>query len=116
MSDHAPIIENPNNLSEEQAMILNMVKDIAKDKIEPRSSDIDTEAEYPMDIAKIYFENGIFGLPIPEEYEGSGASELTCCMVIEEVAKVCGNSAHCLADHWLGLETPLLGGSEELKQ
>jgi alkylation response protein AidB-like acyl-CoA dehydrogenase len=116
MSEHAPIIENPNNLSEEQAMILNMVKDIAKDVIEPRSSDIDTDAEYPMDIAKIYFENGIFGLPIPEEYDGSGASELTCCMVIEEVAKVCGNSAHCLADHWLGLETPLLGGTEELKQ
>ena len=116
MSEHAPIIENPNNLTEEQAMILAMVKDIARDKIEPRSSEIDSRAEYPMDIVKIFFDNGIMGLPIPEEYGGSGASELTCCLVIEEVAKVCGNSAHCLADHWLGLEMILLGGSEELKQ
>lgn len=116
MEDHAPIIENPNKLSEEQEMIVSMVKDIAKDVIEPRSAEIDTNNEYPWDIVKILFDNGILALPIPEEYGGGGASELTCCLVIEEVAKVCGNSAHCLCDHWLGMETLLLGGGEEIKK
>ena len=103
-------------LTEEQEMIVTTVRDIAKDVIAPRSSDIDREAKYPWDIVDIFREAGIMGLAIPEEYGGAGASELTCCLVIEEVAKTCGNSGHCLCDHWLGMEPLLLGGGEELKK
>ena len=103
-------------LTEEQEMIVTTVRDIAKDRIAPRASDIDKEGEYPWDIIDIFREAGILGLAIPEEYGGAGASELTCCLVIEEVAKTCGNSGHCLCDHWLGMEPLLLGGGEELKK
>lgn len=103
-------------LTEEQEMIVTTVRDIAKDRIAPRASDIDKECEYPWDIVDIFREAGILSLPIPEEYGGAGASELTCCLVIEEVAKTCGNSGHCLCDHWLGMEPLLLGGGEELKK
>jgi alkylation response protein AidB-like acyl-CoA dehydrogenase len=103
-------------LTEEQEMIVTTVRDIAKDRIAPRASDIDKECEYPWDIVDIFREAGILGLAIPEEYGGAGASELTCCLVIEEVAKTCGNSGHCLCDHWLGMEPLLLGGGEELKK
>lgn len=103
-------------LTEEQEMIVTTVRDIAKDRIAPRVSDIDREGEYPWDIVDIFREAGILSLPIPEEYGGAGASELTCCLVIEEVAKTCGNSGHCLCGHWLGMEPLLLGGSEELKK
>ena len=34
-------------LTEEQEMILTTVRDLAKDKIEPRSADIDKKGEYP---------------------------------------------------------------------
>jgi len=103
-------------LTEEQEMIISSVRDIAKDKIAPRSADIDKENEYPWDIIDIYRESQILGMIIPEEYGGVGAGELTCCLVIEEIAKVCANSAHALADHWLGLEPILLGGREDQKQ
>ncbi|MFA5316606.1 MAG: acyl-CoA dehydrogenase family protein [Dehalococcoidales bacterium] len=103
-------------LTEEQEMIVTTVRDIAKDKIAPRAEAIDRECEYPWDIIDIFREAGILALPIPEEYGGAGASELTCCLVIEEVAKTCGNSGHCLCDAWLGLEPILLGGGEDVKK
>ncbi len=102
--------------TEDQEMIITTVRDMAKDKIAPRSADIDKTGEYPWDIVGLYRESQILGMPIPEEYGGVGAGELTCCLVIEEIAKVCANSAHALADHWLGMEPTLIGGSEELKQ
>ncbi len=103
-------------LTEDQEMIITTVRDMAKDKIAPRSAEIDKKGEYPWDIIELYRESQILAMPIPEEYGGVGAGELTCCLVIEEIAKVCANSAHALADHWLGMEPTLIGGSEELKQ
>jgi len=103
-------------LTEEQEMILATVRDMAKDKIAPRSADIDKDNEYPWDIIELYRESQILAMPIPEEYGGVGAGELTCCLVIEEIAKTCSNSAHALADHWLGMEPLLLGGRDEQKQ
>ena len=103
-------------LTEDQEMIITTVRDMAKDKIAPRSAEIDKNGEYPWDIVKLYRESQILSMPIPEKYGGVGVGELTCCLVIEEIAKVCANSAHALADHWLGMEPTLIGGSEELKQ
>jgi len=102
-------------LTEEQEMIVSSVREIAKDKIAPRSADIDKDGEYPWDIIELYRQSQILSLPIPEQYGGAGAGELTCCLVIEEIAKICSNSAHALADHWLGMEPLLLGGREEQK-
>jgi len=103
-------------LTEEQQMIVTTVRDIAKNEIAPRAEAIDREGEYPWDIINIFREAGILALPIPEEYGGAGASELTCCLVIEAVAEVCGNSGHCLCDNWLGMEPILLGGGEAVKK
>lgn len=103
-------------LTEDQEMIVASVREIAKDKIAPRAADIDKENEYPWDIIELYRESEILGMLIPEEYGGIGASELTCCLVIEELAKVCANSAHALADHWLGLEPVMMGAHEEQKK
>ena len=103
-------------LTEDQEMIITTVRDMAKDKIDPRAAEIDKKGEYPWDIVNLYRESQILAMPIPEQYGGVGAGEFTCCLVIEEIAKVCANSAHALADHWLGMEPLLVGGSEEQKQ
>jgi len=103
-------------LTEDQEMIITSIREIAKDKIAPRVAEIDRNGEYPWDIVQIYRDSQILPMPIPEQYGGVGAGELTCCLVLEEIAKVCANSAHALADHWLGMEPLLVGGSEEQKQ
>ena len=106
----------PYELTEDQEMIVASVREMARDKIAPRAAEIDRKAEYPWDIIELYRESQILSMPIPEQYGGVGASEFTCCLVVEEIAKVCANSAHALADHWLGLEPLLTDGREEQKQ
>lgn len=103
-------------LSKDQEMIITTVRQIAKEKIAPRAAEIDKSGQYPWDIIRLYQDHNILSLPIPEKYGGGGASEFTCCLVAMEIGKVCGNSAHALTDHWLGITPCLVGGSEEQKE
>jgi len=104
------------NLSEDQQMVRTMARKMAKDRLAPRAAEIDKVGEFPWDIIQFYRENHILDLPIPAEYGGQGADALSCHLVIEEFATECSNSAHALADHWLGMHPLELGGNEEQKK
>ena len=103
-------------LTEDEEMILTTVRQMTKDRIAPRAAEIDKTGQFPWDIVDLYRESQILALPIPEKYGGGGYPELLCCIVLEEIAKTCANSAHVLADHWLGITPTLIAGSEEQKQ
>ena len=102
-------------LSQEQKMILNTVKDIAREKIKPRAAEIDEKAEFPWDTVKTYADNGILAPLLPEKYGGIGAEYLIFSMILEEIAKVCASSALILIAQADGMLPILCGGSEELK-
>lgn len=103
-------------LSEEQEMIRAMARKMAKDKLAPRAAEIDREGEFPWDIIEFFRENHILDMPVPAEYGGQGADALSFHLVIEEFATECANSAHALADHWLGFHPLEIACSEEQKQ
>ncbi|MFO7997011.1 MAG: acyl-CoA dehydrogenase family protein [Dehalococcoidia bacterium] len=103
-------------LSEEQEMIRAMAREMAKDRLAPRAAEIDREGEFPWDIIELFRENRILDMPIPVEYGGQGADALSCHLVIEEFAMECANSAHALADHWLGMHPLELACSENQKK
>jgi alkylation response protein AidB-like acyl-CoA dehydrogenase len=98
-------------LTEEQQMLLDMVKKMAKTRIAPRAEEIDEKGEFPKDIVEVYRQNGLLGLPFME-VEGQKENLLLHCLILEEIAKTCSNSAHVLAAHWLG-STPIKLGSDE---
>ena len=62
------------------------IKQIAQEKIAPRSAEIDEQAEYPWDIRKVLAEQDILGLPFPVEYGGTGTGTLMLNMGVEEIA------------------------------
>jgi len=103
-------------LSEEQEMIRAMAREMAKERLAPRATQIDREGEFPWDIIEFYRESNILNMPIPAEYGGQGADALSCLLVIEEFATECANSAHALADHWLGYHPLEIACSEEQKK
>jgi alkylation response protein AidB-like acyl-CoA dehydrogenase len=102
-------------LTQEQRMILNTVKDIAQEKIKPRAAEIDEKAEFPWDTVRTYADNGILAPLLPEKYGGIGAEYLLFSMILEEIAKVCASSALILIAQADGMLPILFGGSEELK-
>jgi alkylation response protein AidB-like acyl-CoA dehydrogenase len=76
------------DLSQEQQDFVRVVRGFVDDAIRPNAERWDEEHALPMDAVKQMAELGLFGLPFPEEYGGSGGDFLTLCLAIEEIAKV----------------------------
>ncbi|HEV3124691.1 MAG TPA: acyl-CoA dehydrogenase family protein [Candidatus Dormibacteraeota bacterium] len=102
-------------LNEEQLMIQQTVRELARDKIGPRAAEIDETAEFPWDVVELFRKHDIFALPFPPEYGGLSGSALTLNVAIEEIAKVCATSALILAVQALGGYPIMLAGSDEQK-
>jgi alkylation response protein AidB-like acyl-CoA dehydrogenase len=102
--------------TEEQGILRQMVRKLARDRIAPRAAQIDETGEYPWDILELYKREGLLGVFFPEEYGGTVKNMTSACIIGEEVAKVCLNSAYILATHALGSLTLLLGGNEAQKE
>jgi alkylation response protein AidB-like acyl-CoA dehydrogenase len=102
--------------SEEETMILDAVRELVRDKVEPRAAEIDATSEFPWDIQKLFAQNDLLGIPVPAEYGGLGGSFLTYVKVVEEVAKACASSALIIAVQELGALPILIGGTEEQKR
>src|SRR6478752_5812084 len=92
------------------------IKQIAQEKIAPRSAEIDEQAEYPWDIRKLLAEQDILGLPFPTEFGGTGTGTLMLNMAVEEIAKVDAACALILMVQELGTLPIQIYGSEELKE
>lgn len=76
------------DLSSEQQEFQKTVRAFVDDAIRPNAERWDEAHELPMDAVKQMADLGLFGLPFPEEYGGSGADFLTLCLAIEELARV----------------------------
>ena len=102
--------------SAEQVAIRDTIRELVQDRVAPRAAEIDQTAEYPKDIEKLSADNGILGIPFPEEYGGISGSSVTICMGIEEIAKACASSSLILAVQALGSYPILVAGTEEQKK
>lgn len=104
------------DVSDEESMILDVVRQLVKEKVEPRAAAIDATGEYPQDIKQLFAENDLLGIPFPAEYGGLGGTFLTYVKVVEEVSKACASSALIIAVQELGALPILIGGNEEQKR
>jgi alkylation response protein AidB-like acyl-CoA dehydrogenase len=83
-------IERPalTELSEEEGMFRDMVRQFAEEQIAPLSMDMDRDAKMDPDLIETLFELGLMGIEIPEEHGGAGASFFTSIIVVEELSRV----------------------------
>jgi alkylation response protein AidB-like acyl-CoA dehydrogenase len=102
--------------SDEEAMILDVVRQLVKERVEPRAAEIDANGEFAWDIRDLFAENDLLGIPVPAEYGGLGGSFVTYVKVVEEVAKACASSALLIAVQELGALPIMIGGSDEQKR
>jgi len=105
------------DLSSEQQDFVKTVRSFVDDAIRPNAERWDHEHELPMDAVKQMADLGLFGLPFPEEYGGSGADFFTLCLAIEEIARVDSSLAITLeAAVGLGAMPIYRFGTEDQKQ
>lgn len=101
-------------LNDDQQQIRDLIRRVAKEKVAARANEIDQSAEYPEDMYKLLKELGLFTLPFPAEYGGTG-SMLTACIAVEELGRVCYNTAYLLVVQWIPFGAILAGGTKEQK-
>ena len=89
---------------------------IAREKIAPRSAEIDERAEYPWDVRNLLAEQDVLALPFASEHGGTGTGTLMLNMAVEEIAKVDASCALILMVQELGTLPIQLFGSDELKE
>ena len=98
-------------LTEEQELLRRTVRDVAQERVAPRAAEIDARAEYPQDMFDLLRDLGLFALPFPSEYGGTG-STLSACIAVEEFGRVCYNTAYLLVVQWVPFGAILAGGDE----
>lgn len=104
------------NFTEMQRHIIDLCREIAKEKILPVRAELDEKEEFPWGIMKVLADAGLFGIYIPEKYGGLGGGNLDNCLAVEELSKVCIGVSVTFAASGLGCYPILLFGNEEQKQ
>ncbi len=105
-------------LSEEQSLIREMVRDFAETEIAPSARERDEEERF--DRALMFdrlAELGLTGIIFPEAYGGADADYISYAIAVEELSRVCASTGVTLSAHLsLGANPIYLFGSEEQKK
>jgi alkylation response protein AidB-like acyl-CoA dehydrogenase len=80
-------LAHTNGLTEFEQEILDTVRDFTEKEIIPVATELEHKDEYPVQIVEGMKKLGLFGLTIPEEYGGLGASLLLYALAVEEIAR-----------------------------
>ncbi len=103
-------------LTEEQRMIRDLARRVAREKIAPWAAEVDEQERYPEESMRALAEAGLFGIWIPEAYGGSNLGCLALALVAEEIARACAATATQFVDQPLGGLPILLHGTEEQRK
>ncbi|MBU0759790.1 MAG: acyl-CoA dehydrogenase family protein [Candidatus Omnitrophica bacterium] len=103
-------------LTEEQIMIRDLARQIAREKIRPVAAEYDVEGKFPWDIVKILADSDLCGIYIEEKYGGTGGGVIELVLATEELSKACGGISLAVAATALGTFPIILFGTEEQKQ
>jgi len=75
-------------LSEEEKMFQSTVRRFAREQIAPHVREMDEAGVFRKDIIRQFFELGLMGIEIPEEFGGQGGSFFQAVMAVEELSAV----------------------------
>ena len=103
-------------LTEDQKALQKKAREFAIREVLPVAQKYDESEEFPLEVIKKAWEEGLLNLGIPKKYGGPGYGLLDSCIVVEEISSACPGIATSVFDNNLGAEPIVIGGSEEQKQ
>lgn len=75
-------------LSEDEQMFQQTVRDFAIERVRPLVHRMDHDAVMDKDLIKAFFELGIMGIEVPEQWGGAGSTFFTAVLIVEELSHV----------------------------
>jgi len=105
-------------LTEEQSLIRETVRDFAETEIAPSAAQRDEEERFDRELMfDSLAELGLTGIVFPEEYDGAGADYISYAIAVEELSRVCASTGVTLSAHLSLCANPIyLFGTEGQKQ
>jgi alkylation response protein AidB-like acyl-CoA dehydrogenase len=105
-------------LSEEQSLIRDTVREFAEAEIGPSAAQRDEEERFDRQLMfDSLAELGLTGIVFPEEYGGAGADYLSYAIAVEELSRVCASTGVTLSAHLSLCANPIfMFGTESQKE
>jgi len=103
-------------LAEEHDELRAAIRALCEKEIAPHAADVDENERFPQEALDALNASGFNAVHVPDAFGGQGADSVATCIVIEEVARVCGSSSLIPAVNKLGTMGLILSGSDELKR
>jgi butyryl-CoA dehydrogenase len=80
-------------LSEDEALFRDAVTALADDQVRPRVMDMEAAGKVDPDLTRQFFELGLMGIELPEQYGGAGGTAMMIVLAVEELSKVDASAA-----------------------
>ncbi|MCL2493085.1 MAG: acyl-CoA dehydrogenase [Clostridiales bacterium] len=105
------------NLTKEQEFVRKLVREFAKNEVEPIAADVDNEHRFPAENVEKMAKLGMLGIPFPKEWEGAGGDNLSYAIAVEELSRVCATTGVIVSAHTSLCAWPIFQyGTEEQKK
>src|ERR1017187_9350748 len=75
-------------LTDEEQLFRDTVRKFAREQITPHVTQMDADGVFRKDLVRQFFELGLMGIEIPEEFGGAGGTFFQCILAIEELSAV----------------------------
>src|SRR5581483_2938400 len=76
------------SLSEDEILFRDNVRQFAEDKIRPLPKEMDEKGVFDKDLIHEFFQLGLMGIEVPEEYGGGGGKFFEAILAVEEFSRV----------------------------
>lgn len=105
-------------LSEEQKIFQNMIKNFAETEVAPLVDEAEETETTPLELFPRMGQLGYLGITYPEKYGAAGADKITECILIEELNRICAGIAGAVSTTHSGLGLRAINefGTEDQKQ
>src|ERR1700704_1857743 len=76
------------SLTEDEILFRDNVRQFAEDKIRPLAKDMDEKAVFDHALLQEFFNLGLMGIEVPEQYGGAGGKFFEAILAVEEISRV----------------------------
>src|SRR5437868_7496967 len=79
-------------LTEDEVLFRDNIRQFANEKIRPLVKEMDEKGVFDKDLIHDFFQLGLMGIEIPEQYGGGGAKFFEAILAVEEMSRVDASS------------------------
>src|ERR1700745_891380 len=90
MPDTVAPVANPaplTTLTEDEILFRDTVREFAEERVRPLAKEMDEKGVFEKDLIRQFFELGLMGIEVPEQYGGGGGRFFEAILAVDELSR-----------------------------